>query len=107
LETLLGDATDVVLTPRRDVFASLKHCAWLESQPLRCSSHGVCHPLFCPHVTQALPHFPVMLLRGQDRYGHFELQNDPPDEDSEQSIAAFREYSRRLNVRRQASERKG
>jgi len=48
-----------------------------------------------------------MLLRGQDRYGHFELQNDPPDEDSEQSIAAFREYSRRLNVRRQASERKG
>jgi non-heme Fe2+,alpha-ketoglutarate-dependent halogenase len=56
-----------------------------------------------PHVVQARPHFPVVLVRGKDGYSHFKLKDDPPGDDFEQSLGAFREFSAKLTARRQAS----
>src|SRR6266700_1424609 len=102
-----SEATDVVLRPGE---MSLHHVNIVHgSNPNRSSSirAGFAIRYVAPHVTQSRPHFPVMLVRGEDRYGHFELQKDPPGDDFEQSVAALRQFSADLTTRRQATGWKG
>jgi hypothetical protein len=40
-----------------------------------------------PEVSQSLPHHAVVLARGTDDYGHYELLDSPPIEDIEEGIA--------------------
>lgn len=99
-----SEATDVVLRPGE---MSLHHVNIVHgSNPNRSGTPriGFAIRYVAPHVAQSRPHFPVLLVRGQDRYGHFELQNDPPGNDFGQSLAAFRDFSANLNLRRQATE---
>jgi non-heme Fe2+,alpha-ketoglutarate-dependent halogenase len=60
-----------------------------------------------PHVKQASPHHPVLLARGKDRYGCFDLQTSFPLADFAQAVAAQRRFSADLRARRQAQGRRG
>jgi len=102
-----SEATDVVLRPGE---MSLHHVNIVHgSNPNRSGNTraGFAIRYVAPHVAQNRPHFPVMLVRGEDRYGHFELQTDPPGDDFEQSVAALRQFSANLTARRQATGWKG
>ena len=102
-----SEATDVVLQPGE---MSLHHVNIVHgSNPNRSSTTraGFAIRYVAPHVAQDRPHFPVMLVRGEDRYGHFELQNHPPGDDFEQSVVALRQFSANLTARRQATGWKG
>jgi non-haem Fe2+, alpha-ketoglutarate-dependent halogenase len=102
-----SEATDVVLRPGE---ISLHHVNIVHgSNPNHSGAPRVGFAIryVAPHVTQTRPHFPVVLVRGNDRHGHFALQNDPPGNDFAQSLAAFREFSAKLNARRQATSWKG
>lgn len=98
-----SEATDVVLRPGE---MSLHHVNIVHGSNPNHSGNprvGFAIRYVAPHVKQARPHFPVLLVRGKDEYGHFELQDDPPGDNFEQSLAAFREFSAKLNARRQAT----
>ena len=98
-----SQATDVVLRPGE---MSLHHVNIVHgSNPNRSGSARVGFAIryVAPHVSQSRSHFPVMLVRGEDRHGHFELQNSLPGDDFAESFAAFRDFSANLNARRQAS----
>ncbi len=98
-----SEATDVVL---RAGEMSLHHVNIVHgSNPNRSANAraGFAIRYVAPHVTQARPHFPVLLVRGRDPYGHFEIQNEVPGDDFEQSLAAFREFSNKLMARRRAT----
>jgi hypothetical protein len=102
-----SEATDVVLRPGE---MSLHHVNIVHgSNPNRSGSTraGFAIRYVAPHVAQSRPHFPVMLVRGEDRYRHFELQKDPPGNDFEQSVAALQQFSAKLTARRQATGWKG
>lgn len=102
-----SQATDVIL---RAGEMSLHHVNIVHgSNPNRSGAPraGFAIRYVAPHVAQARPHFPVMLVRGEDSHGHFELQRHPPGEDFEHSVAALQEFSARLTARRQASNWKG
>lgn len=102
-----SEATDVVL---RAGEMSLHHVNIVHgSNPNRSGNTraGFAIRYVAPHVAQSRPHFPVMLVRGEDRFGHFELQETPPGDDFEQSVAALRQFSAMLTARRQATGWKG
>jgi ectoine hydroxylase-related dioxygenase (phytanoyl-CoA dioxygenase family) len=53
-----------------------------------------------PGVRQALPHHAVVLARGRDESGCFELLRQPPGDDLEQGLAAQQEFlARQRRVR--------
>jgi non-heme Fe2+,alpha-ketoglutarate-dependent halogenase len=100
-------ATDVLLRAGEMSFhhVNLVH----GSNPNRSGFHrtGLAIRYVAPHVKQASPHHRVLLARGEDRHGHFDLQTDLPPEDFEQALAAQRRFSAELRARRQAQGRRG
>jgi len=94
-----SEATDVVLRPGE---MSLHHVNIVHgSSPNRSANPraGFAIRYVAPHVVQNRPHFPVVLVRGEDRYGHFELQKDPPGDDFEQYRDQLALYSHLLKER--------
>jgi len=102
-----SEATDVTLRPGE---MSLHHVNIVHGSNANRSGKkraGFAVRYIAPHVAQNRPHYPVLLVRGKDRYGHFELQNDPPGDDFEHSVVAMRQFSTNLSARRQATNWKG
>ncbi|HEX6117104.1 MAG TPA: phytanoyl-CoA dioxygenase family protein [Solirubrobacterales bacterium] len=52
-----------------------------------------------PSVTQERPHHAVVLARGEDAYGNYELLTEPPSDDLERSLAAHDAFWRRIGER--------
>lgn len=100
------EATDVVL---RAGEMSLHHLHIVHGSNANHSPHGrigFAIRYVAPHVSQATPHHAVMLARGSDRYGHFQIHQGAPKEDFERAIAAQREFSAKLREQRQAQGRR-
>jgi ectoine hydroxylase-related dioxygenase (phytanoyl-CoA dioxygenase family) len=100
-------ATDVVLSAGE---MSFHHVNMVHgSNPNRSGFHrtGFAIRYVAPHVKQASQHHRVLLARGEDRHGHFDLQTDFPPDDFAQAVAAQRRFSADLRARRQAQGRRG
>jgi non-heme Fe2+,alpha-ketoglutarate-dependent halogenase len=89
-----GRASDVVLAPGQ---MSLHHVYAVHgSRPNPSDRERVGYAVryVSTEVKQGLPHYPVVLARGRDDYGHFELLEGPPDGTPEQGLAAHAELLR-------------
>lgn len=60
-----------------------------------------------PHVKQASSHHPVLLVRGEDRHGNFDVHTESPPEDFAQAVAQQKRFSANLRAMRQAEGRRG
>jgi non-haem Fe2+, alpha-ketoglutarate-dependent halogenase len=98
-----SEATDVVLRAGEMSFHHVNIVHGSNPNRSGTARAGFAIRYVAPHVSQSRPHFPVMLVRGQDRHGHFELQNRLPGDNFADSFAAFREFSVGLSTSRQAN----
>lgn len=89
-----GRAVDVVLEPGQ---MSLHHVYVVHGSCPNLSERervGYAVRYISTEVKQGLPHYPVVLARGRDDYGHFELLHGPPGGSPEEGLAAHAELLR-------------
>jgi hypothetical protein len=97
---------DVVL---RAGDASLHHVNLVHGSDANYSAKaraGFAMRFVAPRVTQRSPHHPVVLARGADRFGHFELYAKPAEEDFSAAARQHIQFSEQLRARRMASGRR-
>lgn len=94
-----SEAVDFVLAPGQ---ASLHHADLVHGSGGNRSDGkriGFAIRYVSPSVTQERPHHAVVLARGEDRHGHYELLETPPSDDFEQALAAHEAFWRRIAER--------
>jgi ectoine hydroxylase-related dioxygenase (phytanoyl-CoA dioxygenase family) len=97
---------DVVLRAGQ---ASLHHVNLVHGSDANYSSKaraGFAIRFVAPQVSQRSPHHPVVLVRGGDLYGHFELYTKPAEEDFAAAAGQHIQFSEQLRARRMASGRR-
>ena len=57
-------------------------------------------------VSQAFPHFPVVLARGEDEFGHWNVLESPPEGDFDSCLKRHIAFSEALQAKRRALGRK-
>ncbi|HEY6252885.1 MAG TPA: phytanoyl-CoA dioxygenase family protein [Candidatus Angelobacter sp.] len=86
-----SEATDVYLAPGE---MSLHHVAIVHgSNPNASDRHRIGYAVryVSPGVRQKLDHYPVILARGHDRFGHYRLLEEPPSLSLQEAICAQQE----------------
>lgn len=89
-----GQATDVNLAPGE---MSLHHVAIVHGSNANASDRpriGYAVRYVSPKVRQKLDHYPVILARGHDRFGHYRLLEQPPSLSLQDAILAQQELLR-------------
>lgn len=89
-----GQATDVNLAPGE---MSLHHVAIVHGSNANASDRpriGYAVRYVSPKVRQKLDHYPVILARGHDRFGHYRLLEQPPSLSLQEAILAQQELLR-------------
>jgi ectoine hydroxylase-related dioxygenase (phytanoyl-CoA dioxygenase family) len=91
-----SEALDFVLAPGQ---ASLHHADLVHGSRGNRSDRkriGFAIRYVSPVVSQERPHHAVVLARGEDAHGHYELLEEGPADDFETALAAHREFWRRI-----------
>ncbi|MCB9232374.1 MAG: phytanoyl-CoA dioxygenase family protein [Bacteroidia bacterium] len=102
----LSQARDVVLKPGE---LSVHHVFTVHGSDPNNSNQsrmGYVIKLLPARVSQSFPHFEVILARGEDRFGHFDLLKSPPEGDFETCFLRHEAFSKDLKARRQNLGRK-
>lgn len=89
-----GQATDVNLAPGE---MSLHHVAIVHGSNANASDRpriGYAVRYVSPKVRQKLDHYPVILARGHDRFGHYRMLEQPPSLSLQEAIFAQQELLR-------------
>jgi non-haem Fe2+, alpha-ketoglutarate-dependent halogenase len=98
-----SEATDVVLQPGE---MSLHHVAAVHGSNANASDRpriGFAIRYVSPQVQQQLDHYPVILARGQDRFGHYRILEELPSFTLEEAIHAQAELIRWVDDSRATS----
>lgn len=101
------DATDVVLRPGEMSLHDVNIVHGSNANHAAISRTGFAIRYVAPHVAQASRHHPVMLARGSDPHGRFEIYPHAPMEDFDQAAAAHRRFSENLLAQRRSVGRLG